>query len=126
MGCFLMAVRQPHKVFGHFYGMFYETSTGKKLYLAHRKRKQIYELKWAWCIDLITLNKCRDLGVEAVGVIWRDAGKTKVHLTHIDDFFGPASFSHFGDTRQRGLPLKCFRVDPAKSAKIIEKIVKIR
>lgn len=111
---------------GSFYGMFYETPAGSHIYLAHRKRSQIYKLKWAWCIDIRTLDDCRARGIMAIGVLWKDKGKKFCHLTHIDDFFGPNSFFHFGDTKQRGLPLKCFRIDPSRSEKVIATAVKIR
>ena len=121
-----MTLRIPHMVMGKFYGMFYETDAGTRLYLAHRKRKQIYQLKWAWCLDISTLLKCREQGVTSVGIIWKDGKNTMIHLTHIDDFYGPNSFFHFGDTKQRGLPLKSFRVNPARSAALIASVVKIR
>lgn len=121
-----MWIRIPHLIMGRFYGMFYEEPSGRRLYLAHRKRSQIYFLKYAWCLDISTLDKCREQGVTAIGIRWKDKGKKYTHLTHIDDFFGPHSFFHFGETKQRGLPLKHFRVDPAKCAKVIGSAVKLR
>jgi hypothetical protein len=111
---------------GSFCGMFYEGPAGRRLYLAHQRRSQINRLKNAWLINVSTLEKCRAEGVTVVGVRWKEGGKKFTHLTLLDDFFGPDSFFQFGDTKQRGLPLKCFRIDPAKCAKVIGSAVRLR
>ena len=127
MGLFLMALREQHKVNGRFYGVYYETAGGFKIYLAHRQRKQIFRERYAWCIDVSTLERFRARGVKAVGVIVREAGKRLIWLTLLDDFFdSPYSFAHWGDTRQRGLPLSRFRIDPVSSDAAIAKAVRIR
>ncbi len=106
--------------------MFYAGPGHQRIYLAHCRRSQVNRRKHAWCLDVSVLEKCRAEGVTAVGVLWKDKGRKMTHLTLLEDFFGPDSFFHFGDTKQRGLPLKCFRVDPAKCAKVIGSAVKIR
>jgi hypothetical protein len=118
--------RTPHKIMGAFSGMFYDGPNDQRLYLAHRKRREIHRLRHAWLINVSTLEKCRAEGYTVVGVRWRDKGKGYTHLTLLEDFFGPDSFFHFGDTKQRGLPLKCFRIDPSKSEKVIAAAVKLR
>jgi hypothetical protein len=121
------ANRKPHTVNGRFFGVWYETAAGKRMYLAHRKAEDVYRLRHAWCIDVATLERARSDGVYAIGVVRRSGKDRLVWLTHVDDFFdSPHSFSHFGTSRQRGLPLSRFRIDPAKSAKFIESAVKMR
>lgn len=118
-------VKEAHTVNGRFYGIFYTLPSGKRLYLAHRSPSQVYRERMAWCIDESTLIRCRDRGVEAVGVTLRVRGKVHVYLTALEDFYGPHSFSHFGDTLQRGLPLKRFRINPLSRYETIERIAKL-
>ena len=47
----------PHVKMGRFYGGFYELPDGKAVYLAHRKRTEVFRAKNAWCIDLKTLEE---------------------------------------------------------------------
>lgn len=118
--------RELHKVAGKFYGVWYDTEGGNRLYLAHRKRDQILRDKNAWCIDIYTLERCREQGVKAVGVIVKSENMRLIWLTLVEDFFGPHSFSHFAHVRQRGLSLPQFRIDPLKSPKVIARSLKIR
>ena len=118
-------MKEAHTVNGRFYGIFYTLPSGKRLYLAHRSPSQVYRERMAWCIDESTLIRCRDRGVEAVGVTLRVRGKVHVYLTALEDFYGPHSFSHFGDTLQRGLPLKRFRINPLSRYETIERIAKL-
>lgn len=119
--------KEKHTFNGKLQGIYYELDDGRKLYLAHRQRKHIYRQNNAWCLDVMTLDRIRNRGITAVGVIMRDAGQRLVWLTHIDDFYeSPHSFGHFFMSKQRGLPLSRFRVDPAKNFKVIEKSVKLR
>ena len=120
------AVRTKHSVNGAMDGVFYETAAGTKMYLAHRTRKQIYQERWAWCIDQTTLLKCKALGITAIGVVWRQARFKLVHLTHVDDFFGEHSFMRFEGTRNRCLPMKRFRIDPLLRETLIQKVVTMR
>ena len=123
----LLVPQVKHTINGKFFGMWYETDSGHKLYLAHRTKDQIQRSRNAWCLDVSLLEKCRANGVWAVGVIRREGKNRWVWLTHVDDFFDcPDSFPHFHKARQRGLPLSCFRLDPSRSAKYIELAVKIR
>lgn len=112
----------PNTVNGRFYGMFYELSSGRSLYLAHRTPGQIYQAKMAWCLDESTLRTCRSHGIEAVGVAVRHNGRTLYYLTHIDDFYGDKSFRHYGDSVQRGLPAKHFRVNPTTCSRTLARI----
>lgn len=121
-----MASREQHKVAGRFYGVWYTTQGGNRLYLAHRKRDAIWREKNAWCLDIYTLERCREQGVEVIGIIIKDGSQRLIWLTLVEDFFGPNSFSHFARVRQRGLPLPYFRVDPMKSAKVIAKSLRIK
>jgi hypothetical protein len=121
-----MSKREQHKVAGRFYGVWYTTDAGHRLYLAHRKYDAIYRDRNAWCIDIYTLERCREQGVKTVGIIAKQNGVRLVWLTDVEDFFGPHSFSHFTHIRQRGLPLPHFRVDPMKSAEIIAKTLRIK
>ena len=122
-----MASKVIHSVNGKIRGVWYETSSGRRTYLANRSAKQIHRARNAWCIDLATLEKCREEGIRTVGVIRRDGGKRLVWLTLVSDFFdSPHSFSYLSDARQRGLPLSRFRIDPTKCAKAIERACKLR
>lgn len=114
-------VKSPHTVNGKFYGMFYALEDGRSLYLAHRTPSQILFAKAAWCLDESTLRRCRTMGIYAVGVAMRRKGRPEVYLTHIDDFYGPNSFTHFGDAPQRGLPAQCFRLNPNTVTASIER-----
>lgn len=118
--------RTRHTVLGAFTGMFYETADGNRLYLAHRTIRQVDRRRKAWLLEASTLDRCRDQGIAAVGVICRKNGARRVYLTHIDDFFGEHSFAVFGAVRQRGLPLACFRVDPIRSDRVVRAAIKLR
>ena len=121
-----MGKREMHKVAGRFYGVWYTTDAGHRLYLAHRKRDDIWREKNAWCVDIYTLERCREQGIHAIGVLIKDKGQRLVWLTHVEDFFGPHSFSHFAHVRQRGLPLPHFRIDPMKAPDVIARSLRIR
>ncbi|TSP14002.1 hypothetical protein [Cupriavidus campinensis] len=107
----------PHKVNGKFYGGWYELASGRTVYLAHRTAGEVYRRKMAWCLDNRTLREAQARGVDVVGVVVRSGKKLPhVYLAWLADFYGPASFIHFGDTPQRGLPMGCFRVHPGNTA----------
>ncbi|MFM0095584.1 hypothetical protein PQQ87_08225 [Paraburkholderia nemoris] len=116
----------PHTVNGKFYGRWYHLDSGRIIYLAHRKEREIFQAKWAWCIDHRTLEQSRQRGCWAIGVIIKKEGKRQVWLTHVDDFYGEHSFRHRYETLQRGLPLSKFRVRPDTRAKAIERAMRIR
>lgn len=116
----------PHIKLGRFYGAFYYMDDGRAVYLAHRKRTEIYYAKNAWCIDLKTLEECKERGISYVGVVTKSASDTFYYLTPLDDMWGVHSFAHFGDTRQRGLPVTKFRMNPAITPAVIAKAVRVR
>lgn len=120
--------RDKRSVNGKLDGIFYETDAGTKVYLAHRESKQIHRERNAWCLDVRVLEKIRERGVWAVGVVRRLGKEKLVYLTHLDDFFdSPHSFAPpLVHSRQRGLPLSRFRIDPSKSEKFITSAVKLR
>lgn len=118
--------REKHTFNGKLLGCYYEIEGGRRLYLAHRSTKHIHQSNNAWCLDVSLLEKLRTRGIWAVGVICRIAGKKMVWLTHIEDFFdSPHSFGQTNVGRQRGLPLSRFRIDPAKSEKVIATAIRI-
>ncbi|MCY1366032.1 hypothetical protein D9M69_529080 [compost metagenome] len=97
------------------------------IYLAHRKPSEVYRRKMAWCIDKRTLMEAQVRGVEIVGVVVRSGKKLPhVYLAWLGDFYGPSSFTHFGDAPQRGLPMACFRVHPGNTAASIVSAAAIR
>ncbi len=123
----MVTVKVPHTVNGRFYGCWYFLDDGRSVYLAQRKPREVYHAKNAWCIDVRTLEEARERGVPYVGVICGKGKGRKFYLTLREDFFdSPFSFAHWGDTRQRGLPLSRFRVSPTKSTGSIAKAIKLR
>ncbi|MDY7537534.1 hypothetical protein QN372_00065 [Undibacterium sp. RTI2.1] len=119
--------REKHSVNGKLLGVWYESADGKKMYLAHRTQKQVYRERNAWCMDLSILERAKLRGVTAIGVVRKEGGQRLVWLTHINDFYdSPHSFSIFHGSRQLGLPMKRFRIDPLRSEVVINVAVKIR
>lgn len=121
-----MITRRPHTINGNFYGLFYFLDSGKGIYLAHRRRKDVYRAKHAWTLDLVTLRECEALGVEYVGVVYRMKKDKYFYATPVENFFSKDSFYHFGATPQRGLPLACFQINPASDLKLISSAMKLR
>lgn len=115
-----------HTVNSRFYGKFYYLENGQALYLAHRKRSEVFQAKNAWTIDLATLNRIKSQGIKVVGVVCKSGSDKLFWLTDVDDFFGIHSFAHFGDSRQRGLPLSRFKLNPGIIERHIMKSIKIR
>lgn len=116
----------PHTVNHRHYGAFYYFDNGKAMYLAHRKRREVFQAKHAWCLDLSTLNLIKDRGIATVGIACKSGGEKLFWITDIDDFFGIHSFAHFGDSRQRGLPLTRFKLNPGIIEKHIARSMKVR
>lgn len=116
----------PHSVNSRFYGNFYFLNNGQAMYLAHRKRREVFQARNAWCLDLSTLNKIKSQGITVVGVIVKSGNDKLVWMTDIEDFFGIHSFAHFGDSRQRGLPLSRFKLNPGIIERHIRKAIKLR
>lgn len=116
----------PHSVNSRFYGAFYYLDNGQALYLAHRKRREVFQARNAWCIDLSTLNQIKARGIDTVGVVCKSGADKFFWITHVEDFFGIHSFGHFGDSRQRGLPLARFRLNPGIMTRHISKAIKVR
>lgn len=111
---------------GRFYGNFYYLSGDRAVYIAHRKRSEIFHKRTAWCIDVATLEECKALGIKYVGVVTQNSVGKFFYLTLLEDFYGEFSFAHFGETRQRGLPVMKFRFHPGLTVPVIEKAVKVR
>lgn len=125
MGCILKVY--PHMKNGRFYGAFYYLDNGKAMYLAHRKRREVFQVKNAWCIDLSTLNECKARGIDTIGVVTQSSVGKFFYITPLADMFdSPHSFAHFGDTRQRGLPLTKFRLNPSIDPARISSAIKVR
>ena len=115
-----------HTFKGRFYGMWYEVD-GKFVYIAHRKPSEVFQQKMAWCIDKMTLQEASDRGCEMIGVVTKVNGKKHIYLTWLEDFTkSPFSFERFGDTRQRGLPMSRFRVNPGHHGEIIAAAMRLR
>jgi hypothetical protein len=106
--------------------MTYYLPSGKAMYLAHRKRREVFHAKNAWTLDLSTLNMLKSQGITVVGVICKAGNDKLVWMTDIEDFFGAHSFAHFGDSRQRGLPLSRFKLNPGIIERHIRKAIKLR
>lgn len=120
-------MRYPHSVNGRFYGNWHYLPSGKALYLAHRRPSEVFHRRTAWCIDVRTLEEAKTRGISYVGVVTRNGKKRNFWITLVEDFFtDPHSFSHFGDTRQRGLPLSRFRVNPSATASAIASAMSLR
>ena len=73
--------------------------------------------------EFVTLKK---RGINYIGVITKSGKDVFYYITPLEDMFGPHSFAHFGDTRQRGLPVTKFRMNPAITPAIIAKAVRVR
>lgn len=119
------AGRKPHSINGKLAGVWYETDAGTKLYLAHRRQRDIH--KHSWLLEESILKKAQEQGCEAIGVVCRIGGQKRVYLTLIADFYdSPHSFPLFDGFKKRGLPLVRFRIDPARSEAIIARSVRLR
>jgi hypothetical protein len=117
---------ERHTSNGRFYGCFYTLDNGVQLYLAHRKRREVFQARSSWCLDLSTLNEVKRRGISIIGIVCK-SGKDKFFwVCDVADFFGIHSFAHMGDTRQRGLPLSCFKLTPGLIEKHIAKSIKLR
>lgn len=120
-------VKVKHSVNGKFYGMWYFFDSGVSVYLAHRKLREIYRKKSAWCIDTATLEEAKQKGVKFAGVVCRVGKDAHYYIAKVDDFFNsPYSFRHFGDTWQRGLPLSRFPINPASKPGYIASSMRLR
>ena len=116
-----------HTVNSKFYGFWHFWPDGKGIYLAYRKPSEIYRKKNAWCLDIRTLEEAEKRGVKYVGVVCGHGKNKRVYATLRQDFFNsPYSFFHFGDARQRGLPLEKFRYSTTKTEKHIAATIKLR
>ena len=127
----MISKREKHTINGRLQGVWYETEGGHKLYLAHRTQNDTYRPKdrnlIAWGIDTSTLDRAKRRGVHAIGVMRKEGRHRLIWLAHINDFYNPdISFEFFFKSRQRGIPLNKFRIDPMKSEKAIEIAVRLR
>lgn len=121
--------RTRHTLNGKLLGVFYETESGRKIYLGHRQMRHLDRHHNGWSIDTGTLRKCKAQGYEWVGIVCRRGGQKHVWVSHVDDFFHPEkSFPtrHKSGLSERGIRLTHFRIDPANDAGKIDKAFSIR
>lgn len=119
--------REKYSINGRLQGYWCETASGEKCYLAVKTQRDVYRERHAWCIDLQVLERAKTRGVTAIGVVRKEGKQKLIWLTHINDFYDhPDSFTFFHKSRQRGLPMKRFRIDPMKSEQVINSAVKLR
>lgn len=111
------------------YGGIYTLPNSVKVYLAHRKEREIWRAgkktvseaiqdgSAAWAIDDDTLITIRAQGIKFVGVLVKDS--KDVYMTTIDRFFDPSickvlNFEARGGALQRYLPLTEFQRRPGQ------------
>lgn len=119
----------PVKKGRRHYGALYHLPTGVKVYLAHRRIREIYRsgektivaaIKKdvaAWALDEETLIQMRAQGVRFVGVLVRETGDR--FITPIANFFDKTkarilNFESRGGALQRYLPLSLFTRRPGR------------
>lgn len=118
---------ERHTINGKLVGVYYNTAKGNRLYLAHRKRADVYRRHNAWCFDTALLERLRGQGIAVVGVVRREGKLRLIWLTWLEDFFlSPHAFAHMHGCRQRALPLAHFRIDPNRSVAVIEAAMRVR
>lgn len=105
------------------YGAIVTLNSGKRIYMAYRKRSEIYRAGEArlgeaikkgiaaWAMDDETLNIMRAHSIKVVGVFVRDTGDR--YVTHIDNYYDKSkikvlNYSARGGSLQRYLPLQHF------------------
>ena len=108
------------------YGAIYESSSGKRFYLAYRRNAEIFRFgeasysdairkdKAAWALDIETLLRLRSLKIHIVGILERELGD--VYLTDISKFFDTAKVLNYaarGGALQRYLSLSEFKIATA-------------
>ncbi|MCP1540002.1 hypothetical protein [Methylorubrum extorquens] len=106
------------------YGGIYELAGGQRVYLAYRKRKEIYrggeqcisdavrEGKASWALDDATLLMLRARKIEFAGVLMKDTGDkwiTRTELFFDRDKAKIMNFTGRGGALQRYLPMEHFR-----------------
>lgn len=106
------------------YGAIVTLDCGEKVYMAYRKRNEIYragEVRVseaikkgvaAWAMDDETLRVMRAHGIKVVGVFVRDTNER--YVTSIDNYFDKTkikvlNYSSRGGSLQRYLPLQHFQ-----------------
>lgn len=118
---------EPHKINGVHRGAFYELDDGRKIYLAHRRQRQLFHRRNGWCIERLTLYKAQERGCSAVGIaVHRGKKGTDFYLARFEDFFGPLSFSNPYVQGERGLPCNAFPINPARQVESIAKMISLR
>jgi hypothetical protein len=123
--------RRRHVFNNKFYGLWVEFGSGDKLYVAYRKgsgHKGYFYKTNSWCLDDMTLDHARFLGVRWIAVI-HDVNKSTRHyyLTLLEDFFGENSGAHTqGTIKQRYLPRAFWRESPYNDARQVSRQVLIR
>lgn len=115
------------------YGAIVTLDSGEKIYMAYRKRSEIYrsgEMRLgdaikkgvaAWAMDDETLQIMRAHGIHVVGVFVRDTGER--YVTSIDNYFDKTkikilNYASRGGALQRYLPLQHFKCRHPKKLKL--------
>jgi hypothetical protein len=115
------------------YGIIYELSDGREVYLAHRRTKEIFRMgeksisdairakKACWAVDYATLLKMRARQVKFIGILDKDTGD--IWLTSTAAFMDKtkASIKNYerrGGSLQQYLPLQYFVRRSGRKTKI--------
>lgn len=116
---------EPVRKGKRLYGAIVTLNSGEKVYMAYRKRNEIYragELRVsdaikkgiaAWAMDDETLRIMRAHGIRVVGVFVRDTNER--YVTSIDNYFDKSkvkvlNYANRGGSLQRYLPLHNFKI----------------
>lgn len=118
-----MATVEAHRVGKRYYGGFVRFDSGREMYVARRRFKEIFRnaepsvsiaLKngnASWAIDTATLEEVKQRGIKYVGVISVDTGD--LYVTWLASFFDASrarvhDYSSKGGAVQRYLPIQYF------------------
>lgn len=124
---------EPVKKGKRLYGAIVTLDSGERVYMAYRKRNEIYragEMRVgeairkgiaAWAMDDETLRIMRAHSIKVVGVFVRDTGER--YVTSIDSYFDKSkikvlNYSNRGGSLQRFLPLQYFKHRRPKITKL--------
>lgn len=124
---------EPVKKGKRLYGAIVTLDSGEKVYMAYRKRNEIYragEVRVSeaikkgiasWAMDDETLRIMRAHGIRVVGVFVRDTNER--YVTSIDSYFDRSkikvlNYANRGGSLQRYLPLKHFKLRKPKITKL--------
>lgn len=116
----------PHNVNFKPHGAWFQLDDGRGLYLAYRRKRDIYRKRNAFGIERIALEDTLERGFKFAGVVVKDGKRKLFYATPVEDFFGPESFTHPQNILQRCLPLSRFAVTPAMRRENVEAAMKLR